>query len=104
MKEIDAPAFDLKMGVHQGSVLSQLLFIIVLEAILKGFCILASSRICYMLMTLSSWETQLNRTRHKRKTKSAKVSVNLGNTKMLYSCKNMNMYNEKGGQDSTVML
>ena len=51
-KERESRTFNVKVGMHQGSVLSPMLFIIVLEALSREFRESGNLWICFMQMIL----------------------------------------------------
>ena len=81
--------FDVKVGVHQGSVLSPLLFIIVMEALSREFRVSCPWELLYaddlvisaetledLLIKLGKWKTELE---------AKGLRVNMGKTKVLCS-------------------
>ena len=79
--------FGVKVGVHQGSVLSPLLCIIVLEALSRGFRTCCAWELLYavdwmisaesmeeLLVKLKTWKAEMDR---------KGLRVNMGNTKIM---------------------
>ena len=93
-------AFNVRVGVHQGSVLSPLLFIIVLEAISKEFCtglpwemlyaddlVIAADTVEELTIRVERWKSNLE---------SKGLRVNMGKTKVLCSGKDLNVLVNSG--------
>ena len=82
-------------GVHQGSVLSPLLFIIVLEALSREFrsgrmllyaddLIVSAECMEELLVTVQAWKSEMEK-------KGLRVTVNIGKTKILVSGNNLDL-------------
>ena len=93
-------SFDVKVGVHQGSVLSPLLFIIVLEALSREFRIGCPWELFYaddlviiaetleeLTVKLKCWKQQIE---------SKGMRVNMGKTKIMISGRNLNSLRDSG--------
>ena len=92
--------FDVTVGVHQGSVLSPLLFIIVLEALSRSFCVGCPLELLYaddLAIIASSKEELLSRLGNWKKELEAKgLRVNLAKTKIMVSGPNLNALKDSG--------
>ena len=92
--------FDVKVGVHQGSVLSPLLFIIVLEALSREFRTGTPWELLYAddLVIIAETEEEL-RARllvWKRSLEEKGLRVNIGKTKIMVSGNNMGCLKDSG--------
>ena len=94
--------FGVGVGVHQGSVLSPLLFIIVLEALSREFCTGCPWELLYaddlmisaesmeeLLVKLKTWKTEMEK---------KGLRVNMGKTKIMVSGLNLDLL-KKSGKD-----
>ena len=92
--------FDVKVGVHQGSVLSPLLFIIVLEALSSEFRIGTPWELLYAddLVLVAVTEDELRRKvdNWKEKLEIKGLRVNVLKTKVMVSGKNMGSLKDSG--------
>ena len=92
--------FDVQVGVHQGSALSPLLFIIVLEALSREFCtscpwellyaddlVLIADTMDELLSKLGNWKKHLE---------ANSLRVNMGKTKIMVSGKNLHSLRDSG--------
>ena len=92
--------FGVGVGVHQGSVLSPLLFIIVLEALSKEFCTGCPWELLYaddlmisaesmeeLLVKVQTWKTEMEK---------KGLRVNMGKTKIMESGINLDMLKKSG--------
>ena len=93
-------AFEVQVGVHQGSVLSPLLFIIVLEALSREFRTGLPWEMLYaddLVIMADSIEELITRTKDwKTNLESKGLRVNMKKTKVLCSGKNMNVLADSG--------
>ena len=94
--------FGVKVGVHQGSVLSPLLFIIVLEALSREFrtgcpwellyaddLMISAESMEELLVKLKTWKAEMER---------KGLQVNMGKTKIMVSGPNLDLL-KKSGKD-----
>ena len=90
--------FGVKVGVHQGSILSPLLFTIVLEALSREFrtellyaddLIISAESMEELLVKLKTWKTEMER---------KDLRVNMGKTKIMVSGPNLDLL-KKSGKD-----
>ena len=92
--------FDVKVGVHQGSVLSPLLFIIVLEALSREFRTGCPWELLYaddLAIVSETMEGLLVKLRVWKDAMEAKgLRVNMSKTKIMYSGRNMNSLKDSG--------
>jgi len=86
----DSQPFDVKIGVHQGSVLSPLLFIIVLEAMSHKFKAGLPFELLYaddlVLMADSQDNLMVKLKRWKESLEAKGLRVNMGKTKVMHCC------------------
>ena len=98
--------FGVKVGVHQGSALSPLLFIIVLKALSRDFCTGTPWELCYTddLVIIAETEDELKMKLIKWKTNSeAKdLRVNMGKTEIMVSRINLQMLKDSGKYSRSV--
>ena len=93
-------AFEVKVGVHQGSVLSPLLFIIVMEALSREFhtdhpwellyaddLVIIAKSVEELLEKLNKWKAAIEK---------RGLRVNMGKTKVVVSGHNLNVLNKSG--------
>ena len=101
-------AFGVKVGVHQGSVLSPLLFIIVMEALSREFhtdrpwellyaddLVVIAESVEELLEKLKKWKTAMEK---------RGLRVNMGKTKLLVSGHNLNVMKRSGKYPCGVCL
>ena len=92
--------FDVKVGVHQGSVLSPLLFIIVLEALSREFRISCPWELLYaddLVVIADTMDELLHRLEEWKKHLEAKgLRVNMGKTKVMISGKDLHSLRDSG--------
>ena len=99
--------FGVAVGVHQGSVLSPLLFIIVLEALSREFrtgcpwellyaddLMISAESIEELLVKLKTWKTEMEK---------KGLRVNMGKTKIMVSGMNLDRL-KKSGKDPAVSV
>ena len=92
--------FEVKVGLHQGSVLSPLLFIIVSEALPKEFCtgcsweLLNADDLVLIAETLEKLVEEFEM--WKRNLESKKLRLNMGNTKIILCGKRLDMIRTSG--------
>lgn len=100
VNDIFTDEFDVKVGVHQGSVLSPLLFIIVLEALSSEFRIGTPWELLYAddLVLVAVTEEELRRKvdNWKEKLEIKGLRVNVLKTKVMVSGKNMGSLKDSG--------
>ena len=92
--------FDVQVGVHQGSVLSPLLFIIVLEALSREFRTSCSWELLYdddLVLIADAMDELLSKLGNWKKHLEAKgLRVNMGKTKIMISGKNLHSLRDSG--------
>ena len=92
--------FSVKVGVHQGSVLSPLLFILVLEALSKEFRMGCPWELLYaddLVIISESLEELLERLNRWKTGMEAKgLRVNMGKTKVMISAPNLHTLKDSG--------
>lgn len=98
--------FNVKVGVHQGSVLSPLLFIIVLEALSQEFRTGCPWEILYaddLVIIAESMDEMLSKLKRWKEHLEAKgLRVNMGKTKVLISGKNLESLTNSGKHPCSV--
>ena len=100
--------FEVKVGVHQGSVLSPLLFIIVLEALSKEFrtgcpwellyaddLVIVADSMEELIVKLKTWKTEME---------AKGLRVNMGKTKIMVSGHQMDLLRKTGKHSCGVCL
>ena len=90
--------FEVKVGVHQGSVFSPLLFIIVLEALSRDFRTGSPWELLYADVIIADTEEELRRKLllWKQGMEAKGLRVNSAKTKILVSGKNLNTLHDSG--------
>ena len=92
--------FDVKVGVHQGSVLSPILFIIVLEALSRQFRTSCPWELLYaddLVITAETLEDLIEKLKMWKSEMEAKgLRVNMGKTKIMCSGTNLNVLKDSG--------
>ena len=91
--------FGVGVGVHQGSVLSPLLFIIVLEALSRELRTGCPWELLYaddLMISAVSMEELLVKVRHGRQMEKKGLHVNMGNTKIMESGINLDVLKKSG--------
>ena len=92
--------FDVQVGVHQGSVLSPLLFIIVLEALSREFHTSRPWEVLYaddLVLLADTMDELLSKLGNWKKHLEAKgLRVNMGKTKIMISGKNLHSLRDSG--------
>ena len=93
-------SFSVKVGVHQGSVLSPLLFVIVMEALSKDFKAGLPYELLYaddlVLMAESIQELETKYTAWKEGMEKKGLRVNIGKTKVMVSNKTIGTQTKSG--------
>ena len=93
-------SFDVRVGVHQGSVLSPLLFVIVLEALSMEFRTGCPWEIFYaddlMVSTLSMDELIAKLKTWRSEMEKKGLRVNMGETKLMVSGSNLDVLKKSG--------
>ena len=92
--------FDVKVGVHQGSVLSPLLFVIVLEALSREFRTGTPWELLYAddLVIIAETEEELRSklSKWKQAMEAKGLRVNVGKTNVMFSGNNLNSLKDSG--------
>ena len=92
--------FDVKVGVHQGSVLSPLLFVIVLEALSREFRTGTPWELLYaddlVIIAESEEELRSKLSKWKQAMEAKGLRVNVGKTNVMFSGNNLNSLKDSG--------
>ena len=98
--EGDSKAFNVKVGLHQGSVLSPLLFVIVMEVISRELRAGLSLELLYadvlILMAVSEESLRDKIVKWKSGLEAKGLKMNTGKTKVMFSCSMKDKVEEKG--------